>query len=717
MTSTFTELSEDKLNTAISALIAPGLERLFQTRGKGHCMRVMDLEQNVMESLCKELHRSMPDAQIFILATHSEQSLPYRITSTKLVELRNSDNLGDLRPPLLVFIPSSLRTSAEDSFGIATFEDISFQHIYDDLVDALLDRMPAGLASLVRDTFGILQEQRWPFDNNIARARYLLTALENGIDGETLGASLYELTLVPDFRLFAEPTSIIAKVRRNMSSLQSLTNSHKSVRGRITDLGLTEQGLQSRLTSFFDRYDIQDPEVWTKAIATEKSWWNISFDKWLFREELWLDKVRIDVQQTDLPTVKPDESDVQLRDLVGQQVLIPNERRKLNVIFEVSPHPGKVNGLDHFTVQIVSEETGPIGKSKSVKIWSAARTTCTASITKLDKIEFEAGWHFLRILPWTADGDPVPIESSNKQGTARKQYESEPFYVLPGGTLSEEQPQRATPIEISVAHAQIRFQLTALNEERDPDDVTVTAVAWSDEAKQKRTNKQETLLAKFDQFGTVQIPVSRALKSIEQRILSEPKHPSGWRMQININDAESPVKVGLYLPTTPSVQAFLAAREGYFQQIRQGQLELTTQGLSIADAKQQCINYASAYLELLQELTTQSRQEQGSNNKTIQSLRIVLAADSIHVVITDFRGRHKEAAIVSPTHPLRALWYLCWSELANHWISELTTASREYIPLIRATLLKELAPSAFPVGVPTEDSRVFVHVDLSLIHI
>ena len=31
----------------------------------------------------------------------------------------------------------------------------------------------------------------------------MLTALENGIDGETLGASLYELTLIPDFKLFA----------------------------------------------------------------------------------------------------------------------------------------------------------------------------------------------------------------------------------------------------------------------------------------------------------------------------------------------------------------------------------------------------------------------------------------------------------------------------------------------------------------------------------
>ena len=32
----------------------------------------------------------------------------------------------------------------------------------------------------------------------------------------------------------------------------------------------------------------------------------------------------------------------------GQQVLVPNDRRKMNVVFEVNPHPGKVSGLDHF---------------------------------------------------------------------------------------------------------------------------------------------------------------------------------------------------------------------------------------------------------------------------------------------------------------------------------------------------------------------------------
>ena len=48
------------------------------------------------------------------------------VTSTKLVELRNPLADNTLRPPLLVFIPSDLRAAAEDSFGVATFEEVAF---------------------------------------------------------------------------------------------------------------------------------------------------------------------------------------------------------------------------------------------------------------------------------------------------------------------------------------------------------------------------------------------------------------------------------------------------------------------------------------------------------------------------------------------------------------------------------------------------------------
>jgi hypothetical protein len=712
MSNAFTKLSQDKLNTAVAGLLRPRIEAILGDRGPGHCMRVTDLDDDVMESVCKELRRTRPDGNIFILGSHDQEGQLFRVTSTKLVELRNPDANGELRQPLLVFIPTSLRTSAEDSFGVATFEELTFTGIYEELIDSLLDRLPATLVGYVRDLLSILTEEEWLFADDVSRVWYLLTALENGIDGETLGASLYELTLIPDFKLFADPGMVNGKIRRNLSSVRSLMTSHKSVRGRIADLGLSDKALESRLFTYFEKYDVQEPESWTPPIATDKSWWSISFDKWTFQEELSLDKVLLTVLETDLPVVQEDETDDQLSGLIGQQVLVPNDRRKMNVVFEVSPHPGKVSGLDHFTVQIVSQNDGPVRKSKKVKAWTPNRLQCTTNLAKLNKIEFEEGWHFIRVLPWTADGDPIPLEADSSSEGGRHSYESEPFYVLPGGSIEEEPPQRAIPIEQSLEHARFRLQLTALGDERDPDEIAISGVAWAEGGRSKKASRQETLLAKFDREGAVQIPLSRMLKTIEQRILKEPKHPSGWRMQINLDTAEPPSEVGLTLPTSAAMASLLAAREEFFAAVRKDTAELIMEGLSFRDSERECLAYAEAYLDLARNLNRQAETTSGAERQQhLQALRNVLAVDSIHVILTDYRGRHREAVLVSPTHPLRALWLSSWVTLGKDWIEKIKAGGKDHIPHVRSALLDGLVPSAYPVGVPVEDGRIFTPVD------
>lgn len=712
MSDAFTKLSQDKLNAAVAGLLCPRIEAVLGDRGPGHCMRVTDLDDDVIEYVCNELRRTQPEGNIFILGSHDQDGVPFRVTSTKLVELRNPDSNGQLRQPLLAFIPTSLHTSAEDSFGVATFEELTFTAIYEDLIGSLLDRLPATLVGHVRDLFGILSEEEWVFADDVSRVRYLLTALENGIDGETLGASLYELTLIPDFKLFAHLEMVSGKIRRNLASVRNLMTSHKSVRGRIADLGLSERSLESRLFSYFEKYDIQEPEAWTPPIATDKSWWSVSFDKWTFQEELSLDKIMITVLETDLPVVQEDETDDQLSGLIGQQILVPNDRRKMNVLFEVYPYPDKVSGLDHFTVQIVSQNDGPVGKSKKVKAWTSSRLQCTTNLAKLNKIEFEEGWHFIRVLPWTADGDPIPLEADSESESAKSDRESEPFYVLPGGKIEEEPAQRAIPIERSLEHARFRLQLTALGDERDPDEIAISGVAWSEGGRSKKTARQETLLAKFGRDGAVQIQLSRVLKTIEQRILAAPKHPSGWRMQINLDAAEPPSQIGLALPSSATMVSFLAAREELFAAVRKGTAELIMQGLSFRDAEKKCLAYAEAYLDLVRNLIRQAETTSGSERQQhLQSLRNALTVDSIHVILTDFRGRHREAVLVSPTHPLRALWLSSWVALGKDWIEKIKAGGKDHIPHVRSALLDGLMPSAFPVGVPVEDGRIFTPVD------
>ncbi|GKT09774.1 ATP-binding protein [Desulforhabdus sp. TSK] len=712
MSQAFMKLTVNQLNAAVAGLLCPRIEAILSERGPGHCIRVTDLDHEVMESACKELRRTRPDGNIFILGGHDQDGLPFRVTSTRLVELRNPEVNGELRPPLLVFIPAFLRTSAEDSFGVATFEELAFTGIYRELIDSLLERLPPSLLGHVRDLFGILAEEGWLFADEVARARYLLTALENGIDGETLGAALYELTLIPDFKLLADPGTVNGKIRRNLDCVRGLMTSHKSVRGRIVELGLRDKALQSRLFAFFEKFEVQEPEGWTSLIATDKSWWSISFDKWAFQEEPMLGKVRLAVLKTDLPLVEKDEADEQLSGLTGQQVLVPHEHRKMNVSFEVSPHPGKVSGLDHFTVQIVSRSDGPVGKSKKVKAWKHNRVQCAANLARLDKIDFEEGWHFIRVLPWTADGDPVPMESGSELETAQRIFESEPFYVLPGGSLDEEPPQRTVRDEQSLDHARFRLQLNALGEERDPDKIFPTTVSWAEEGQSRKASRQEALLVKFGREGSVQVPVSRMLKTIEQGILAEPGRPCGRRMQARPDSADYPSEVELPLPSTAAARSFLSAREELFSLVRQDAADLIMEGLSFRDAEKEILAYAESYLDLVRGLLRQAETTSAvERQQHLQSLRHVLAVDSVHVILTDYGGRRREAVLVAPTHPLRALWLSGWVELGKDWIGKIQAGGKDHIASVRAALLNGLCSSGYPVGVPVEDGRIFTPVD------
>src|SRR5690606_21784668 len=101
MSNAFTKLSQDKLNASLTRLLCPCIETILGDRGPGHCMRVNDLDDHVMESVCKELRRTRPDGNIFILGSHDQEGMAFRVTSTKLVELRNPDANGELRQPLL----------------------------------------------------------------------------------------------------------------------------------------------------------------------------------------------------------------------------------------------------------------------------------------------------------------------------------------------------------------------------------------------------------------------------------------------------------------------------------------------------------------------------------------------------------------------------------------------------------------------------------------
>ena len=713
MSDVFRAIHARDVADSIEEVLLPRLAEALRNRVPGHCMRVSDLDSDLMVALAKALRSQATEANVHVLTDDGvTPDDDLYVSSTKLVELRNPLPDGTLRPPLCVFLPANLRTSAEDSFGSATFEEFPVGDIYDALRLRLLERIPSTLRGYVQDVLQFLREEHWRWADSAAQVRYLLCAQANGNDAEAFGAALYELGLVPDFKLFDKPTGARGRVRKNHECLRRLTDGDTSVLGRVLGLDLANQGMRRRLAEYLDDAGLEDPVAWTRNIVLDRKNWDLSFDKWEFEAEIAPEKIAFVQVETDLPVVADDEHENErLADLVGQQVLLTAERRKLSVTIEVAPHPRQVRGLDHFTVQIISREAGPAGAMRRLKVWKAARTHASVALLKLNRVDFEEGWHHVRVLPWTAEGDPIPLDEPGDQ-TAKRTNESEPFYVLPEAELEEEPPQRAVPKADSVEHARLDRQFAAVTQDRDPTDIAPHSIDWTQQSTTRRAAAQETLEAKFGREGTLQISVARWLKNIEQRILADPERPVSWRMQIHAGQPHMPTDDIPEWTRSAATRSFLDARSAYFKVVTQGTANMVSQGLDVLSNSATVLAYAACYVELLKDLATRVEREIGADQlNTIVALRTALAVDTVRLVVEDYRGQIREAALVAPTHPLRALRHLAWSLLGATWVRETPRAGKEHAGPAREALLHGLSSINFPAMLPVSDGRVFTAVD------
>jgi len=116
------------------------------------------------------------------------------------------------------------------------------------------------------------------------------------------------------------------------------------------------------------------------------------------------------------------------------------------------------------------------------------------------------------------------------------------------------------------------------------------------------------------------------------------------------------------------VRSFLDARATYFNCVRQGTRALVSQGLDCLSNGPAILAYAAAYNDLLGDLKTKvDRAAGGDQLKAIVALRSALTLDTVSLVLDDYRGHVREAALIAPTHPLRAVWQLGWTQLGEAW--------------------------------------------------
>lgn len=711
------ELTSQELSAALESVLLPRLCKVLAARDLGHCMRVTDLDRELMIRLAGGLRAAVPSANVVLLADDAlrAQAPELAVTSTKLVELRNPLPNEELRPPLLVFVPNDLRASAEDSFGVATFEEVSIDGAYAQLNAQLITQIPANIRVAMEACLGELRrsDSRWRFADDAAVVRYLLTCQVNGFDPDAMGAALFELALVPDFELFQQAERAPARVARNRECVEQITWSTKTERVRALELGLLDPVFCKQLGEFFSMVGVANPKEWTQLIVRDRSNWPLSFNKWLFEDGgVNPDTIFIsDVELPDLPVVKDDNEDSRLAELIGHRVLPISKTglKKFSVSFRVDPVPSRVEGLSRFVAEVVSRDNGPTGLRRRKAAWTKGTDSGVIAFSSIGKIDWEEGWHFVRVYGETEDGDRIPLAdgegnpirfNSDASATLGNANESDLFYVVTDDEIEVEPPQRAVPREPSLMHALLRARFAAVAQDRDPSSVSITGCAWV-ERSSKAAASGETLEVRLGKEGKANVLVSSVLAGLERAFLADPDGLNRLRLSINASGVAARSTISFKWPDSDESVRFREFRAAFFDAVLQGDQRLIMQASDLLSLQEPTQNYAAAYLAWIDAVLIRC----GSTDAVIarqafEELRCALTIDSVALVLEDYQGRRRDAVLLGPTHPLRANWHVAWSQLGQTWMERSQVSGREFVVSTRDAVIKQLAPAAFPPVLP-----------------
>lgn len=711
------ELTNHELNAALESVLLPRLSQLLGSRDLGHCMRVTDLDRELMIRLAGGLRAAVPSANVVVLADDSLRAMApdLAVSSTKLVELRNPLPNDELRPPLLVFVPNDLRASAEDSFGVATFEEVAIDGAYAVLNAELIAQVPANLRIAVEASLSELRRRdgRWRYADDAALARYLLTCRVNEFDPDAMGAALFELALVPDFELFQQAERAPARVARNRECVERITWSTKTERVRALELGLLNPVFCSQLGDFFSRVGLANPREWTQAIVRDRVNWPLAFNKWLFEDGgVNPDAIYIgDVVLPDLPVVKDDSEDPRLAELIGHRVLPISKTglKKFSVSFRVDPAPSKVEGLSRFVAEVVSRDNGPTGLRRRKTAWAKGTDSGAIAFSSIGKIDWEEGWHYVRVYAETEDGDRIPLAdgegnpvrfNSDASETHASPNESDLFYVVTDDDVEVEPPQRAVPREASLMHALLRARFAAVAQDRDPGSVTVTGCGWV-ERSSKAATSGETLEIRLGKEGKANVLVSGLLANLERAFLNDPDGLNRLRLSVSASGVGTRSTTSFKWPASDEVARFREVRAAFFAAVLQGDQRLIMQASDLLRLQEPAQNYAAAYLAWIDAVLARSSSTDATvARQAMDELRYALTIDSVALILEDYQGRRRDAVLLGPTHPLRANWHVAWSHLGQTWMEQSRSSSKEFVVPTRDAVVKQLAPAAFPPVVP-----------------
>lgn len=656
----------------------------FEGATSGHCMKVTGFGKEYLPLLLERISQAYSHIQVYQLSEEQEgQSF---VTSTKLIELRNKQE-----KPLLILVPANSRTAAEDSYGNATFKDITPDGLESNVFLALEGEIPDTANTIWREIIFFLNSSK--VDTG-GKTLLLLAWQELGFEVEKLGSFLHHLGLVPDDDIHKDFGRIRSRLNFNLQSVRELTAFNKSIFERVRRLPLDKDSVQEEVVNLLrNNQGIRSASSLVKKIALEYD--DLNFKNWSI-PELTEKDIRLSVDD-----IKSADKSSPLRWEDGIRVLETtiSRRAKVKIRVRTLPKPNEIIELTHFRVILmaVDGEAGEyIQELRRPKNTNTPRVYRDLTV-ELDPNLIEEGSYFLKVLAEDESGNTLNTDDPFKDSDVQLYWEeiseeedtekasikrklscdSEDFYF----SIKEDEEEKDPPehrkkdkLENAIqAYFKYRIELFRAGQELAIPEPQPEASVWL-EANKEKLNR--TFHIMYPGNHNYQINIPGKLVRLEQTLLKNPEKMGGVYATLSNDSTQlgfSSIKFRESILDQIVPETLMSSRKALFKSIQESAPEKT--GIFETTEFDSFKVLAEKYLEELTNWTKelyrkfQAITPENSDQKVeLQNLfRELQNIDLIHLRTTMPNQHEIKVKLLSPIHPLRLHWVNSLCNLFNGW--------------------------------------------------
>ena len=651
----------------------------------GHCMKVTGLALSELKTLITMLRPVNPDISIFILS--EDETGPDYIRASKLIEMRN-----DPEATILVLIPANSRTSAEDSYGDATFQNLSAASLKIPFLDYLIYEIPEDKKSVWESVWQVLQQYVAP---SMQLVNYVLFVDSEHYSDEAWGNGLFLLGMLPDKKLVHPEVNLRRNLALNKEKCADVICDYSiAPADRVAQLPIKAMTIQKEILALLTSPDIIN-ERYALCEEIYSNHPELNFAEWPLLDKFKGDIKEVVVQAEIVPGKDPKKELV--TDDQGNYILSLHTGKKSKVSFRVTVTPSPKENLDiaYFEVYLVAlDGFSDVGVLKKVKLTN--RNATRKLSVNFEKDKFEDGEYFIRVHAFDADGIILDTDNPFKEAEVQAQWEQEnkanpnltkeqfrlehivlfcnettPFTIDNEGeeTGIVDPPDRRTKAD-NYLQALLHYRISKMINDEEVDEEELENNDRNQWIEGSLNN-----IYQFD-FGprySYQIQLPKKLIALERCFLSHMDAFGSVEAAVSGNPTDTSLQHLSFLPVTVSVpEHILASRKEIFSAIKDS--VSGGEGLSncfdITKYVSQIKNYVSDYTEWIR-----SQTEEGTPEAIAVELQNI---DTVLLEVEMPDGKNTPVRLISPLHPLRLAWLVNLYELYLDWEAKTMETPKVY---------------------------------------